>query len=69
MIRKRNVSYLNERYCKGCKAIKHCAGGCMGKMIVETHSLYKATSDWCEAVKYLFDRIQVGKAPFPCLHS
>jgi len=67
-IRQRNVSYLGQNDCKGCKALRHCAGGCVGKMIVETNTLYQATEEWCSAVRYLFDKLPVKEGAFPYLH-
>jgi len=67
-IRQRNVFYLSQNNCKSCKALRHCAGGCMGKMIAETGNMYKATSDWCAAIRYLFDKLPVKKGIFPYIH-
>lgn len=67
-IRQRNVSYLEQNACKGCKALRHCAGGCVGKMMAETNSLYQATSEWCAAISYLFDKMPVNQGLFPYLH-
>ncbi len=67
-IQQRNVSYLGQNNCKGCKALRHCAGGCVGKMMAETNDLYKATDDWCAAVLYLFDKLPVNEGLFPYLH-
>jgi len=67
-IRQRNVSYLGQTTCKGCSALRHCAGGCVGKMMSETNNLYEASKDWCGAVRYLFEKLPVKKGPFPYLH-
>jgi len=67
-IRRRNTSYLGQSSCNGCKALKHCAGGCVGKMMSETDDLYQASSEWCAAVRYLFEKLPVKKGLFPYLH-
>lgn len=67
-IRQRNVSYLGQTTCKGCAALRHCAGGCVGKMMSDTNNLYKASDDWCAAVHFLFENLPVNKGPFPYLH-
>jgi len=68
-IMERNVNYLALKGCSGCPALTHCAGGCIGKMIVETNDLYKATSEWCTAVKHLMNNLPLNQGLFPCLHS
>ena len=67
-IRLRNTSYLGQSVCKGCKALQHCAGGCVGKMMSETDDLYQPTKDWCAAVGYLLERLPVNQGLFPYLH-
>ena len=67
-IRLRNVSYLGQNACKGCIALRHCAGGCVGKMIAETSDLYQATTEWCTAVQYLFSHLPAVQGLFPYLH-
>ncbi len=67
-IRKRNIYFLEKNACKGCKALHHCAGGCVGKMMAETKSLYKATPEWCVAVRYLFNKLPINKGLYPFLH-
>ncbi|MCX6113184.1 MAG: hypothetical protein NTY22_07905, partial [Proteobacteria bacterium] len=67
-IKQRNTRYLGQHKCKGCRALCHCAGGCVGKMMVETNDLYQATDEWCDAVCYLFDRLPVNEGLFPFLH-
>lgn len=67
-IRQRNVSYLGQNACKGCIALRYCAGGCVGKMMAETSNLYQATNEWCAAVHYLFDKLPVAQGLFPYLH-
>lgn len=67
-IRKRNMSFLSKGHCKDCRALKNCAGGCVGKMAAATDDLYKASEEWCAAVKYLFDNLPKQKQLFPFLH-
>lgn len=68
-IKMRNTSNLSKADFKGCFALKHCAGGCIGKMIVATGNLYKATSEWCLAVKFLLKNLKLEPGLFPVLHS
>lgn len=67
-IRRRSVQFLGQNYCRGCRALRHCAGGCLGKMIAATNNLYEASQDWCEAVRFLFDRLPVKCGLYPFLH-
>jgi radical SAM protein with 4Fe4S-binding SPASM domain len=66
-IQKRNAIFLSENDCKGCQVIKHCAGGCVGKIASVTDDIYKMNPDWCDAVRYLYDNIKVER-PFPILN-
>lgn len=65
----RNVRLLAANGCSGCTALKNCGGGCLGKMIVETRDMYKATPGWCQAVRYLAEHLPTNRGLFPCLHS
>lgn len=67
-IQRRDVSFLSQNFCNGCRAINHCAGGCLGKMVAATNSLYEASNEWCEAVRFLFDRLPVNGGLYPFLH-
>lgn len=67
-IRKRNVEYLGNNFCKGCEVLDHCAGGCLGKMLAGTGDFYKATDDWCKACLFLWKNIEVPKGGFPFIH-
>lgn len=67
-IKKRNIGFLSKGYCQNCRALKHCAGGCVGKMAAETDDIYKASEEWCAAVKYLFDNLPKETKIFPFLH-
>ncbi len=69
MIQARNVKILNEKGCHDCPIISNCAGGCIGKTIVITGDLYKANDAWCEATRYLAEKIPLNKGLFPCRHS
>lgn len=67
-IRKRNVAFLAQHHCNGCAALRHCAGGCVGKMMAETDDLYTPTDSWCEAVRYLFERLPINQGLYRVLH-
>ena len=67
-IRKRNNEYLGSTSCFGCKALKHCGGGCVGKMAAATDSIYTATPDWCESVRYLYDNLPINRGLYPFIH-
>ncbi len=67
-IRRRNVAFLGQHHCRSCPALRHCAGGCVGKMMAETDDLYTPTDSWCEAVRYLFERLPVNKGLHRVLH-
>lgn len=67
-LRNRCVSHLAATNCRGCPAIRHCAGGCVGKMMAATDDLYSASADWCEAVRYLFNRLPVKDGLYEVLH-
>lgn len=63
-IRSRTSAQLADGECKGCLALLHCAGGCVGKVASVSGSLTGINPDWCSAVLYLFERINVPQ-PFP----
>lgn len=65
----RKVDILSQNGCQGCPALRHCAGGCVGKMIAATGDLYKATPEWCAATRYLFQQLPVNKGLYRVLHS
>jgi radical SAM protein with 4Fe4S-binding SPASM domain len=67
-IKRRNI-YQELNKCKNCIARHHCAGGCLGKMVAATGNIYDITDEWCEAVKYLFQKLPVNKGMFPIHHS
>jgi len=68
-IKKRNVEFLGENSCKGCTALRNCAGGCIGKTIVISNNIYTPSEEWCLATKYLFEHLPVNQGDFPCYHS
>lgn len=67
-IRRRNTSYLGIHHCRGCPALSHCAGGCVGKMAAATGDFFVPSEAWCEAVLYLLERLPVNDGPFEVLH-
>lgn len=66
-IRMRTVAKLNEGDCRGCRALRRCAGGCLGKVASVTGSHMKVNRDWCDAVLYLYDVISID-SPFAVLN-
>ncbi len=68
-IQARNAKTLGDGACRGCKVLYHCAGGCVGKIIVKSGDLYKMREDWCEAVRYLAEKLPLNEGLFPCFHS
>lgn len=66
-IKLRNSKYLSAHFCKACKYIPYCNGGCVGKMVAATNDLYQASEDWCKAVEYLYENLNI-KEPLPFLH-
>jgi radical SAM protein with 4Fe4S-binding SPASM domain len=67
-LRRRCVSYLATTHCRECPAIRHCAGGCVGKMMAATDDLYRASSDWCEAIQYLLRHLPANQQLYEVLH-
>lgn len=67
-IKQRNVNYLGEGSCYKCRALKHCAGGCIGKVMSQTNSMFLMYKPWCEAVLYLFDNLVIPNKKIPVLH-
>jgi radical SAM protein with 4Fe4S-binding SPASM domain len=67
-LRQRCTSYLAQSHCFGCAALRHCAGGCVGKLMAATDDLYRPSLDWCEAVQYLFARLPVNQGAYDVLH-
>ncbi|MCL2357537.1 MAG: SPASM domain-containing protein [Defluviitaleaceae bacterium] len=69
-IKRRNVTdTLGEGSCKNCAALRHCAGGCVGKTIVLSGDLYKPSKKWCSAARYLFNELPRCGNPPSCPHS
>ncbi len=65
----RNVATLAEGDCKDCPVIKHCAGGCIGKVMVRSGGLYKMDPNWCQATRYLAEHIPLNQGLYPVRHS
>jgi radical SAM protein with 4Fe4S-binding SPASM domain len=54
-IRSRNI--YNLETCRDCKALKHCAGGCIGSAMMTSGDFYGINPDYCKVTKYLFKRL------------
>jgi radical SAM protein with 4Fe4S-binding SPASM domain len=67
-IQERRFEFLSRSHCKRCPALRHCVGGCVGKMMAATDDLYKPSKDWCEAVLYLFKRLPIKAGLYEVLH-
>jgi len=68
-IQSRCVSTLSKGACKNCKALRHCAGGCIGKTIVISNDIYTPSAEWCLATKFLLEKLPINQGPYPCFHS
>lgn len=66
-IQKRNVEFLSKGDCKDCFVLKHCAGGCVGKIASITDNIYKMDNNWCDSVKFLYNNLNIKKR-FPVLN-
>lgn len=68
-IENRNIKKLAKVQCSGCNLLCHCAGGCIGKVIVRSGSLLRIDRNWCQAVKYLAQYLPLNQGLYPILHS
>ncbi len=55
-IKSRNIYNLTD--CKGCEALKHCAGGCIGIAIASSLDFYGRHKEYCTITKYLFRKLK-----------
>lgn len=67
-IRQRNADYLGDRACQGCPALRHCAGGCIGKVMSHSKNMFQTSDPWCEAVRYLYQHLKLEKGDITVLH-
>lgn len=67
-IRQRNVRYLGQNACKGCPALYHCAGGCIGKVMSQSKDMLQMFEPWCEAVRYLYKHLRLNEGDITVLH-
>lgn len=67
-IRSRNADFMGRTFCRDCRALTHCVGGCVGKMAAATSDFFRPSPEWCEAVLYLFDRLPIKQGLYPVLH-
>lgn len=68
LIQKRNAEYLGKYSCKGCRALQHCAGGCLGKVMSQSKDMFRMYQPWCEAVLYLYDHLDIKEGEITILH-
>lgn len=68
-IEDRNVEHLSQGDCKGCPVVRHCAGGCIGKVMVRSGGLHKMDPNWCQATRYLAEHIPQNTGIYPVRHS
>ena len=48
-IEDRTIETLGRGACKGCAILKHCAGGCIGKVMVKSKDMHQIDPNWCSA--------------------
>ncbi len=68
-VESRNVQHLGEGDCKGCEILEHCAGGCIGKVMVRSGDLHRVDPNWCAAVLHLARHIPQNTGVYPVRHS
>jgi uncharacterized protein len=68
-IQHRNTAHLSKGDCAGCEMLDNCAGGCIGKVIVNSGDLHKMDRNWCDAVRYLGRHLPLNKGLYPVRHS
>ncbi len=68
-IEDRNVETLGQGACRGCSVLKHCAGGCIGKVMVRSNDMHLVDPNWCTAVHYLAKHIPQNTGVYPVRHS
>lgn len=68
-IETRDVEHLSRGDCKDCPVLKHCAGGCIGKVMVRSQDLHRMDPNWCTAVRYLAEHIPQNTGVYPVRHS
>jgi len=66
-IRQRNIEFLSSGDCKDCEILRHCAGGCVGKIASVTDDLFRMDRNWCRAARYLYRNLDI-EGPFPVLN-
>jgi uncharacterized protein len=68
-IEHRDTMHLGEGDCKDCPVLNHCAGGCLGKVMVRSNDLHRMDANWCAAVRYLAEYIPLDTGLYPVRHS
>jgi len=58
----------NLRACVGCEVLNHCAGACFGEGLNETGALLGVKTEYCTAIRYLWQALPQPDGLFPYLH-
>lgn len=65
-LRDRHCNKISK--CNGCIIQTHCCGGCLGRAYHETGDFYGVIKEYCDATRYLYEHLDLGKVKFLHLH-
>lgn len=54
--------------CKGCSALRYCAGYCLGEVVNESGSIFGKKPQVCDAIRYLFEHMRDSVKKYEYLH-
>ena len=63
----KKINYLKGRtlenltMCSNCQLSEHCAGGCAGRVAMETGSPYNTIAEYCDAIRYIASYVPTGR--------